>query len=246
MGSRNKKDKQKNIFDFHFDIKEFEKSLNYFQSSIYSFLERPVGPKGFFYRIFTFTIILGSIVTGALTTLKSLDKWSWNLLFWYEIFVTSYFSLEFVLRVWSVGSRTSFMGLIGRLKFMMRPLQIIEMTLIIISIIILSTGSGVKNLTDEIYFKSGALSALRFFQIFRFLYIDRQAQTWVILSKVIHQHRFELLSSVYIGVIILLFSSYFILLFEKPYSEKENDNHFQSYADAFYWSIITMATIGYG
>jgi hypothetical protein len=43
-----------------------------------------------------------------------------------------------------------------------------------------------------------------------------------------------------------MFSSYMILIFEKPYSDEADDNHFQSYADAIYWSIITMTTIGYG
>lgn len=36
------------------------------------------------------------------------------------------------------------------------------------------------------------------------------------------------------------------MLVEKPYSDENDDNHFHSYADAIYWSIITMTTIGYG
>ena len=55
---------------------------------------------------------------------------------------------------------------------------------------------------------------------------------------------FELLTSVYIGIFILLFSSYFILIFEKEFPDNGTDFH--SYADAVYWSIITMTTIGYG
>ena len=87
---------------------------------------------------------------------------------------------------------------------------------------------------------------LKFIQIFRFFYVDRKGQTWKLVIKTVSKHRFELLTSAYIGVIILLFSSYLILLVEKPYSEKNDDNHFHSYSDALYWSIITMATIGYG
>ena len=157
---------------------------------------------------------------------------------------------------------------------MTRPLLIIELFLITTSLTLLSFsytaftsrqlpesisnasasaalgGGGDGESTEaalvEAEFSSNAMSALHFFQIIRFLYIDRHAQTWILLMKVVQKHRFELLSSVYIGVIILLFSSYFILLVEKPYSEQQNDNHFHSYADALYWSIITMATIGYG
>lgn len=151
----------------------------------------------------------------------------------YEVFVTIYFSIEYALRVWSSGTYAKYKGVLGRVKYMLTPLLVIESVLIGVNIVILT-------------FFPDRLAIMRFFQLIRFLYIDRQAQTWIILMKVIHQHRFELLSSFYIGIIILLFSSYFIMLVEKPYSDKENDYHFHSYADAIYWSIITMTTIGYG
>ncbi|CAF0808994.1 unnamed protein product [Brachionus calyciflorus] len=233
-----------NYSSFCLSFDEFKKNLNSFKSSVYKVLERPSGLKGLVYRLFIFTLILGSILTGALTTVKSLDQWSFKLLLTYEIFVTCYFSLEFFLRLWCVGQRSAFKGFNGRIRFILRPLQLIEMTLIIISVIILATGSLIEEKNKEVLFQTTALSALRFSQIFRFLYIDRQAQTWIILSKVIKKHRFELLSCIYIGVIILLFSSYLVLYFEKPLSEK--DGYFHTYADAMYWSIITMATIGYG
>lgn len=179
------------------------------------------------------TIILGSILIGASTTLKLYENTSKYLMHQYEIFVTVYFSVEYTLRVWSSGSCSKYRGILGRVKFMFTPLLIIESVLIGVNIVILA-------------FFPDHLSVMRFFQLIRFLYIDRQAQTWIILMKVVHQHRFELLSSFYIGIIILLFSSYFIMLVENPYSEENDDNHFHSYADAIYWSIITMTTIGYG
>lgn len=61
-----------------------------------------------------------------------------------------------------------------------------------------------------------------------------------------NKHKFELITSVYIATIILLFSSYLILIVEKPRSDKDKDNMFHTFADAMYWSIITMTTIGYG
>ncbi len=221
-----------------FDTKNLKKEL-------YNLFERPSGLSGFIYRLFTFTVIFGSIIIGALTTIESLDDWSFIVCYYYEIFVIIYFGLEYVLRVWSCCWKEAYQGVLGRLKFITRPLLIIEFLLITTSICILSIGSE-ETISHQVIFKSTALSALRFFQIIRFLYIDRHAQTWKILIKVIYKHRFELLSCVYLGVIVLMFSSYMILIFEKPYSEESNDNHFHSYADAIYWSIITMTTIGYG
>ena len=225
-------------------LTKFSKKLILFKTRAYCVLERPTGISGLVYRIFIFTLVFGSILIGGLTTIKSFSHLTHRLMFGYETFVTTYFFVEFLIRFWCVDQRLAFKGLKGRIRFLLRPIQIIELTLIIISIIILSTGCIKK--TNFFELGPEALSAVKFFQIFRFFYIDRQAQTWIILSKVIKQHRFELLSCVYIGVIILLFSSYLILYFEKPLTEKNDDNHFLTYADAIYWSIITMATIGYG
>jgi voltage-gated potassium channel len=50
-----------------------------------------------------------------------------------------------------------------------------------------------------------------------------------------------LITSVYIAFILLLLSSYLIFI-----CENSNNPSFRTYSDALYWSIITMATIGYG
>ena len=168
---------------------------------------------------------------------------SFKALFWYEIFANLYFSTELALRCWSCTHITKYSGLNGIRRFLSRPLIIIEMFVILASSFLLYFNSSFKEDKDGIF---KPLALLKFIQIFRFFYVDRKGQTWKLLLKVVLKHRFELLTSAYIGIIILFFSSYLILLVEQPYSEKNNDNHFHSYSDAVYWSIITMATIGYG
>ena len=102
---KDKKSKKKT-----FDFKIFNKSLELLQRRTYYFLQRPTGFKGFAYRLFTFTIILGSIITGALTTIKSLDSWSFKALFYYEIVANVYFSIELLLRFWSCTLNTKYIG----------------------------------------------------------------------------------------------------------------------------------------
>lgn len=224
--------------------KDLKKKLNLFKTRAYCVLERPTGLSGLIYRIFIFTLVFGSILIGALTTIKTLNHFTNRLIFAYELFVTCYFIAEFLIRFWCVDQRLAFKGFKGRIRFMLKPRQLIELTLIIISAFILFTGT-IKN-RSFLELGPKAIAAVKFFQILRFLCLDRQAQAFIILRKVIIQHRLELLSCIYIGVVILLFSSYLILYFEKPLTEKNDDNHFLTYADAIYWSIITMATIGYG
>ena len=234
--------------NFYFDREQFNLKIRKLKATCYGFFERPVGKIGFFYRIFTFTLILGSIITGTLTTLETLNKSSLQWFFWYEIFATSYFGLEYILRVWSSGHRNSYKGIGGRIKFMSKLLHLIELALIVFSIgLLVWIGQNFHLIKGKIIFSSIAITVLRFLQIFRFLYIDRRAQTWKLLFKVMQKHRFELLTSVYIGIFILLFSSYFILIFEKHHDyDNQDEIWFHSYADAVYWSIITMTTIGYG
>lgn len=50
----------------------------------------------------------------------------------------------------------------------------------------------------------------------------------------------------YIGFLGLIFSSYFVYLAEKDVLDANGKNDFSSYADALWWGVITVTTIGYG
>ncbi|XP_070188619.1 potassium voltage-gated channel subfamily KQT member 1-like [Littorina saxatilis] len=83
---------------------------------------------------------------------------------------------------------------------------------------------------------------VRFLQILRMLHVDRQGGTWRLLGSVIYLHRQELITTLYIGFLGLIFSSYFVYLAEREEERKD----FASYADALWWGVITVMTIGYG
>jgi hypothetical protein len=216
---------------------------------IAKFIERPYEHNGgLVYSIFKFTIILFSIILGSLTTLPSnqtvFTGYTYYIItdrvfFWYELSLSIYLLLEYLLFIWSIGLRLGFKGVQGRVRFIRRsPLLILEASLTPINLAVL--------LLVLKYDYNQVTSVLRCIQILRLLFIDRYAQTWKLLLKVVYKHRFELITCFYIGTIMLLISSYLILIFEKEESIRLDDNHFQSYADALYWSIITMTTIGYG
>lgn len=56
----------------------------------------------------------------------------------------------------------------------------------------------------------------------------------------------ELITTLYIGFLGLIFSSYFVYLAEKDVLSPDGSNDFSSYADALWWGVITVTTIGYG
>ena len=57
-----------------------------------------------------------------------------------------------------------------------------------------------------------------------------------------------MITTLYIGFLGLIFSSYFVYLAEKDYKSKDGTevSNFHSYADALWWGVITVTTIGYG
>ena len=51
--------------------------------------------------------------------------------------------------------------------------------------------------------------------LLRMLHVDRQGGTWRLLGSVVYIHRQELITTLYIGFLGLIFSSYFMYLSEK-------------------------------
>lgn len=56
----------------------------------------------------------------------------------------------------------------------------------------------------------------------------------------------ELITTLYIGFLGLIFSSYFVYLAEKDVVGPDGETDFANYADALWWGVITVTTIGYG
>ncbi|KAJ8252629.1 hypothetical protein COCON_G00219410 [Conger conger] len=78
------------------------------------------------------------------------------------------------------------------------------------------------------------------------LHVDRQGGTWRLLGSVVFIHRQELITTLYIGFLCLIFSSYFVYLAEKDAVDSSGVTEFASYADALWWGVVTVTTIGYG
>ncbi len=51
----------------------------------------------------------------------------------------------------------------------------------------------------------------------------------------------ELITTMYIGFIVLIFSSFVVYMVEKDHNE-----NFASFAHALWWGVITLCTVGYG
>uniref|UniRef100_A0A1I8GGX5 IKs producing slow voltage-gated potassium channel subunit alpha KvLQT1 n=2 Tax=Macrostomum lignano TaxID=282301 RepID=A0A1I8GGX5_9PLAT len=156
-----------------------------------------------------------------------------------ELVLVIFFSVEYVTRLWSAGCRSKYIGLRGRLRFARKPISVIDLIVVVASLVVLAAGSNGRCLPPRLF--------VRFLQILRMLHVDRQGGTWRLLGSVVYIHRQELITTLYIGFLGLIFSSYFVFLAEKTDGEDSNrSTDFNSYADALWWGVITVTTIGYG
>ncbi|KAJ3602191.1 hypothetical protein NHX12_029950, partial [Muraenolepis orangiensis] len=90
-------------------------------------------------------------------------------------------------------------------------------------------------------FATSAIRSLRFLQILRMIRMDRRGGTWKLLGSVVYAHSKELITAWYIGFLCLILTSFLVYL-----AEKDHNEHFETYADALWWGLITLTTIGYG
>ncbi|XP_051572134.1 potassium voltage-gated channel subfamily KQT member 1-like isoform X1 [Myxocyprinus asiaticus] len=215
-------------------------SRSFFQGRVYNFLERPSGWKCFVYHFTVFLIVLSCLILSVLSTIDEYQTLANKTLFWVELVLVVFFGVEYVVRLWSAGCRSKYVGILGRLRFARKPISVIDLIVVVASIIVLAFGSNGQ------VFATSAVRGVRFLQILRMLHVDRQGGTWRLLGSVVFIHRQELITTLYIGFLGLIFSSYFVYLAEKDAVDDHGITEFSSYADALWWGVVTVTTIGYG
>lgn len=210
-------------------------SYTYVQGRIYNFLERPTGWKCFLYHFTVFLIVLACLVLSVLSTIPEYELLAHETLFWVEIVLVLFFGVEYIVRLWAAGCRSKYVGIMGRLRFARKPISVIDLIVVLASILVLSLGSKGQ------VFATTAIRGIRFLQILRMLHVDRQGGTWRLLGSVVYIHRQELITTLYIGFLSLIFASYFVYL-----AEREADGGIANFADSLWWGVVTVTTIGYG
>lgn len=210
-------------------------SWSYIQGRVYNFLERPSGWMCFVYHFSVFLIVLACLVLSVLATIQEYEELAHSTLFWVEIVLVVFFGVEYFVRLWAAGCRSKYVGIMGRLRFARKPISIIDLIVVVASILVLSVGSKGQ------VFATSAIRGIRFLQILRMLHVDRQGGTWRLLGSVVYIHRQELITTLYIGFLSLIFASYFVYL-----AEREYESGFENFADALWWGVVTVTTIGYG
>jgi voltage-gated potassium channel len=85
-------------------------------------------------------------------------------------------------------------------------------------------------------------SILRVFLIFRLFKLFRYSNSAKLFTDILASKRFELLTLMIFTFLLVFIASVSVYIFEYP----EPNSQIRNLFDAFYWAIVTMATVGYG
>ncbi|MGR9052461.1 MAG: NAD-binding protein [Gammaproteobacteria bacterium] len=86
------------------------------------------------------------------------------------------------------------------------------------------------------------LRVLRFFFLFRLFKLFRYSNSIKLFADVLASKRFELFTLIIFMGFLVFIASTAIYMFENPRDGGQIDRLF----DAFYWAVVTLATVGYG
>ena len=206
--------------------------------NVYCFMERPETKIAILYHVISLILIIGSIFISILSTIETYENNEvlMDLVLYYELGLLSWFTVEYILRVWSCSFLGKYKGLFGKLNFMRTFYMLID------AFVIISTATTAILHVKTAYFT--ILRITRFLQIFRILRVDRQRGDLRTMGFVVNKHRKELVTCYFVGFIILFGGTYIVYICEK--ASKEEEITINNMANGLYWAMITVTSVGYG
>ncbi|MFP4133599.1 MAG: ion transporter [Halothece sp.] len=185
--------------------------------------------KGF--DIFLLGLIFLNVVAVALETVDSLYEKYQGLFQAFEGFSIAFFTVEYILRIWSCTVKTAYRHpLWGRLRYMITPLALVDLLAILPFYLPLLSPQ----------FRVGR--SLRLLRLFRVLKLNRYTDSLKILGRVLRLKQEELLLSLFVLSILLAVASSMIYFAE----HEAQPEAFSSIPEAMWWGTITLTTVGYG
>ncbi|MEP6967028.1 MAG: cyclic nucleotide-gated ion channel [Pseudomonadota bacterium] len=184
-------------------------------------------------ELFLIILIVSNVIMIILETVPALDRrydWYFST---FEQFTVYIFAIEYAIRVWSspedprIGTGRPFLG---RVRFALRPMMIIDLASFAPSLLGAFTG-GVLD-----------LRALRILRLLRLLKIARYSQAMPALLGVLYAERRALLGSFILLLCTVCVAAEVMHVVEGPGQPKA----FGNLPSSMYWAITTLSTVGYG
>jgi len=183
------------------------------------------------FDIFIFALILLNVIAVILGTIKSIEDRFQSALRWFEVFSVIVFTVEYLARVWACVSQSGYSHpALGRLRFMLRPMAIIDLLAVL--------PFYLTFFTADLRF----IRALRLFRLFRVAKLGRYSSSVRLFGRVFKSKKEELFVTVMMMLLLIVMSASFMYFAE---NEAQPDK-FPDIPSTVWWSVMTLTTVGYG
>ena len=179
-------------------------------------------------------LILSNGLAAILETVPEIDERYRDAFAAFEVVSVLIFTVEYIARVWISVEHPELRrhgGLKARLRYMQRPMAIIDLVAILPAWL---TFLGFTHGLD--------LRALRLVRLFRLFKLARYSPAVETFGAVIRSERRTLGAALLVMVLALIISATLMYEFERDVQPER----FGTIPDAIWWAVATMSTVGYG
>lgn len=185
-------------------------------------------------RIVAVILMILILVSAAVVILETVEEYNvaYGALFHsIEVVSVAIFSVEYLLRLWVAPLDPRYAGRFGRLRYAFSLMAIIDLVAILPTILPMFLPVDLL-----------ILRFLRTFRLFRLFKMSRYVQSLDTLDDVFIRKKEELLVTLAMILILLLFSSSLMYLVE----HEAQPDKFPSIPAALWWGVVTLTSVGYG
>jgi len=176
-------------------------------------------------------LIFLNVLTVILETVPSLANTHHHYFKTFEVFSVLVFTVEYGLRMWVCDRNSQYVGIKGRIKYMLSPLLIIDLLAIL-----------PFYLPMLIPYDLRILRILRLVRVFRLLKLAKYSQSMQLLGKVLINKKEDLVITFTVAIFLLVFASSIIYFIEND----SQPGSFTSIPATMWWVVGATTRLGVG